>query len=262
MAKQESPKDVIDSYRKRQQRSDKTSTLIFSIAGILLIVGAGLIIFWLTGAETPSINLAGVFASKTPTPTATFTPTPIPPTHTPSPTPTEAPPTNTPEATPSPTREGPVIYVVEEGDNLYAIAEKFEIDFLVLLEANRERLGLDPANPIIKVGDEILVPPPGTTLPTATPLPEYLPPGSRVEYTVQPGDNLGIIAEKFNSTVEDIIQRNAELEEDPNSLYVGQVLIVRVNLVTPAPTAEDTGEDTGAEATPGSVSTLTPTPEN
>ena len=259
MAKDESPQDVIASYRKRQQRSGGTPTLIFIAAGLLLIVGAGLLIFWLTGAETPQINIGALFASKTPTPTVTPTPTDVPPTATPTEVPTQEPPTNTPEPSLTPTRSGPVIYVVEDGDSLYGIAEKFEMDILVLIEVNRERLGLDPANPIIKVGDEILIPPPGTTLPTATPLPDYLPPGSRVEYTVEPGDSLGLIAEKFNSTVDDIIERNKDLADNPNALFVGQILVVRVNLVTPVPTAAG-GEKATSAVTPGSIFTLTPTP--
>ena len=260
MAKQESPQEVIEAYRKRKQRSKRTPKLILALASILLIAGAGIVIFWLTGAETPQINLAAIFASKTPTPTETSTPTPIPPSPTPTLTATPSPPTDTPEASLTPTRAGPVIYVVEEGDNLYAIADKFEMDFLVLLEANRERLELDPANPIIKVGDEILIPPPGTELPTPTPVPVDLPAGTPIEYTVQPGDSLGAIAQLFNSTIDDIIARNEDLEENPNALYVGQILTVRINLVTPVPTAEEAEQTEGAETTPGSVSTLTPTP--
>ena len=116
---------------------------------------------------------------------------------------------------------------------------------MVLIEANRERLALNPANPIIKVGDELLVPPPGTELATPTPLPEGLPRGTRIEYTVQSGDTLDAIAQEFNSTVEDILEEN-ELE-DPNSIFIGQILTIRVNLVTPVPT----------EAEP--EATLTPT---
>jgi len=250
MAKPESPQEVIEAYRRRQRRSQRTPKLILSLASIFLIAGAGMLIFWLTGAETPQINLAAIFASKTPTPTITFTPTPIPPSPIVTLTATPAPPTDTPESSPTPTRTGPVIYVVEEGDNLYSIAEKFEMDILVLIETNRERMGLDPVNPIIKVGDEILIPPPGTQLPTPTLVPPDLPPGTPIEYTVQPGDSLGAIALKFNSTVEDIIRRNEYLEEDPNSLFIGQILIVRVNLVTPVPTTEGGEETGGVEPTP------------
>lgn len=262
MAKQESPKDIIDAYRKQQQRSERTPILILVVAGLLLIAGAAIVIIWLTGSGVPSFDVGALFASSTPTATITPSPTPVPPTNTPTLTPTEEPPTATLEPSATPTPSGPFIYVVEEGDSFYSIAEQFDVDILALLEANRERLDLDLANPVIRVGDEVLVPPPGTERPTSTPLPADIPPGSRVEYTVQPGDTLALIAQKFNSTVEDIIERNDELEEDANVIYVGQVLTVRVNLVTPAPTQPEAEATEEPESTPGSVATLTSTPEN
>jgi len=254
MSEKESPKDVIEAYRKRQERSQKMPTVIFIVAAILIIAGAAAIIFWITSEDQPSFSLS-MFASDTPTPTETITPSPIPPSITPSFTPTDLPPTNTPTVSLTPTISGPFIYVVEEGDSLYSIAERFELDILVLIEANRERLGLDPANPIIKPGDEILVPPPGTELSPPTPLPEGLPRGTKVEYMVQSGDTLAAIALQFNSTVEDIMEQN-EIE-NANSIFAGQILIVRVNLVTPVPTEATTEEP---ESTPGTISTLTPTP--
>ena len=256
MSEKDSPKDVIDAYRKKQARSQKMPTFIFVIAALLIIAGAAAIIFWVTSEDKPQISLSALFASDTPTPTETVTPSPIPPTITPSLTPTEPPPTETPTISLTPTISGPFIYTVEEGDSLYSIAERFGVDILVLIEANRERLALDPANPIIKVGDEILVPPAGTELSTPTPLPEGLPRGTRIEYMVQSGDTLAAIALKFNSTVEDILEQNDELE-DANSIFPGQVLIIRVNLVTPVPT---TAETEAPASTPGTIATLTPTP--
>lgn len=258
MSEKESPKEVIDAYRKRQARSQRVPKVIFALAAILLIAGAAAIILWLTGEEPPQIPLS-VFSSDTPTPTETITPSPVPPTITPTNTPTEVPPTDTLEPSPTPTRVGPVIYTVQEGDNLYSIADQFGIDILVLFEANRERLELDPANPVIRVGDEILVPPPGTELPTATPLPEGLPPGTRIEYTVQPGDALAAIALKFNSTLEDIIKHNEDIEDATSIIYVGQILTIRVNLVTPVPTEENAD---ATEVPPGTIVTLTPTSES
>ena len=255
MSEKESPQDVIDAYRKRQARSQKTPIIIFSIAALLIIGGAAAIIFWVTGEDKPAISLS-VFASEIPTPTATITPSPVPPTVTPSFTPTEIPPTETPTITLPPTISGPFIYVAEEGDNLYLIAEKFGVEILVLIDANRERQNLDPENPVIKIGDEILVPPPGTELSTPTPLPEGLPRGTRIEYMVQSGDTLAAIALKFNSTIEDIMEEN-EIE-NANEIFVGQILIVRVNLVTPVPTEAVTEEP---ESTPGTIATLTPTPD-
>jgi LysM repeat protein len=129
----------------------------------------------------------------------------------------------------------------------------------VLIEFNRERLGLDPANPIIRVGDELLIPAPGTELPTPTPLPEGLPRGYKVDYIVQPGDSLDAIAIRFNSTVEDILEQNEDLE-DANAIFVGQVLIIRINLVTPVPTAVGAGTEDAPASTPGTIATLTPSP--
>ncbi len=244
MSQKETPKEIIDAYRRQQERSQKWPKIIFwGFVIIIIIVAAGLI-YWFTSDQKPQISLS-LFASDTPTPTLTYTPSPVPPTSTPTETPTELPPTDPPTITLTPTPSGPFIYSVEEGDTLYSIAERFGVEILVLIEANRERLGLDPSNPIIKVGDELLVPPPGTELSTPTPLPEGLPRGTRIEYTVQSGDTLAAIAQEFNSTVEDIIDVN-ELE-DPNAIFVGQILIIRVNLVTPVPT----------EAQP--TATLTPT---
>jgi len=216
MSEKDSPKDIIDAYRKQQARSQK--------------------IYWFTYDQMPT-ELLAFLSSDTPTATVTITPSPVPPTFTPTNTPTEVPPTNTATITPTPTISGPFIYIVEEGDVLFSLAEEFDVEILVLLEVNQERLGLDPSNPVIKVGDELLIPPPGTQLSTPTPLPEGLPRGTKIVYSVQPGDSLAFIALEFNSTVEDIIEVN-ELE-DANSIYVGQVLEVRVNLVTPVPTEQE-----------------------
>ncbi len=235
MSKEEAPQDVIEAYRKSQARSQRTPW-IFALAALLVIAGIAALIFWLTGSGESNFSVASLFATKTPVPSATATPTPEPPTPTPTNTATQAPPTNTPEPTLEPTRDGPVIYVVEEGDSFYSIGLKFEVDLDVLIDVNRERLELDPNNPIIKVGDEILVPPPGAELPTPTILPADLPAGTIVEYYVKSGDTLDGIAFRFNSTAEDIIKRNEDLADNPNNIFVGQLLIIRVNLVTAIPT--------------------------
>jgi LysM repeat protein len=247
MSDKDTPKEIIDAYRKQQERSEKWPKRIFWGFVVLILVAAGGLIFWFTSEQKPSLSLA-FLASKTPTPTQTYTPSPVPPTPSPTMTFTELPPSETPTPTLSPTASGPFIYTVEEGDNLYAIAERFDVEIMVLIEANRERLELDPANPIIKVGDEILVPPPGTELATPTPLPEGLPAGTRIEYQVKSGDTLAVIAAEFNSTVEDIMDVN-ELE-DPNAIFVGQTLVIRVNLVTPVPTATESPPTQTPSATP------------
>ncbi len=223
MDDKEKAKNVISSYRKRQQAAQK-APLILGAAAVLLVVGAAILIFWLVNPKGFKISL---FPTATATPTNTATPTftaTITPTATDTPTETTTP-TETPTATPS----GPFPYTVQQGDTLSAIAEKFHVDLFVLIAINN----LDSANPLIRAGDQITIPGPNTTLPTATPLSPNIGRGSKIEYIVQSGDTLAIIAQKFNSTVEDIIEQNKL--ENANTIYVGQKLIVRVNLVTPVP---------------------------
>ena len=225
MSDKESAQNVIDQYRKRQQAA-RRAPLIIGIAALFLVAGAAILIFWLLGSDgMPSISL---FASATPTPTETPTATATATsTSTPTVTPTE---TETPTITLTPTASGPFIYQVEEGDNLWAIAERFNVDLLVLITINN----LDAANPSIRVGDKLTIPAPDTELPTATPLPTDIRRGTKIEYQVQLGDSMLSIATAFNSTIDAIKEEN-ELENE-NEIFVGQILIVPVNLVTPVPT--------------------------
>lgn len=254
MSEKESTKEIINSYRKRKSQSWQ-NILLFVGTGLLIVLGAALLIFWLTGTQ---LDIRTIFASKTPTPTITYTPTPVPPTATITLTPTASAPTDTPAPSLTPTRSGAVIYIAEENDTFSSISELFDVDVFTLLVYNEgeDRLDLDLANPILFVGDEVLIPAPGATVPTPTFIPYDVLPGFRVEYRVRPGDSLGSIALTLRSTVEDIMTYNEDLE-DPNAIYPGQILIVRVNLVTPMPT--DEVEATLAH-TPGSIFTLTPTP--
>jgi LysM repeat protein len=253
MSNKESTKDIINSYRKKQNQSWQNK-LLFVGTVLLIVLGAAFLIFWLTGTKP---NIGNLFASKTPTPTITYTPSPVPPTATITLTPTETLPTDTPSPSPTATRSGAVIYIAEEDDTFSSIAEQFDIDIFTLLWYNKgpDRLDLDLSNPILFVGDEVLVPAPGATVPTPSPIPLDVFPGFRVEYIVRPGDSVGSIAVALRSTVEDILTYN-DLE-DPDAIYPGQTLFVRVNLVTPAPTDEIQNTPAG---TPGSISTLTPEP--
>ncbi len=227
MSEKESAQEVIEAYRKRQQAARKTP-ILFAVTAVLLIAGAALLIFWLAGSDGPNISL-NLFSTDTPTPTMTATPTD---TATASPLPTETlPPTETPTPEATATQSGPFVYQVEEGDNLWSIAQEFGADLLVLITVNN----LDPANPTIRVGDKLIIPAPDTQLPTNTPLPTNIGRGTRIEYRVQLGDSLGAIAVEYNTTVESIKEENKI--ENENEIFPGQVLIIRVNLVTAVPTA-------------------------
>src|SRR5512147_2805702 len=97
MSYKDSAQNVIESYRKRQSMAQK-APLIFGLAALLLIVGAGVLIFWLANPG----GMPGFLARSTETPTPTAT---LPPTSTatetplPSETATLPPPTDTPTPT-------------------------------------------------------------------------------------------------------------------------------------------------------------------
>jgi len=253
MSGKDSPQSVIDSYHKRQKLMP---FLVGGLAVLLVAVGIIILVVWLTGSGGDGFSL---FATKTPTPTSTATPTPVTPTLTPSITPTAS---NTPTITTTATASGPQEYTVQENDNCWEIAQKFSVDFEVLLAINNFG-GACPINP----GDKILIPAPGQELPTETPLPADFTRGTKIEYTVRLGDTLDTIAAKFLTTREKIIADNKIT--DANTLVAGQVLKITYGLVTLTPTASQTstaaptravttGPTSGATATQG-VATLPPT---
>ena len=253
MSGKESPQSVIDSYRKRQKL---TPFLVGGLAVLLVAVGIIILVVWLTSPGGPGFSL---FATKTPTATNTATPTPVTPTSTPTITYTE---TLTPTVTETPTPSGPQEYTIQANDNCWEIAEKFKVDFQVLLAINNFGGGC-PINP----GDKILIPAPGQELPTETPIPTDLVRGTKLEYTVKLGDTLDTIAARFLTTRENIIRDNKLT--DPNKLLAGQVLKVTYGLVTLTPTpsmtntaaptlAVTTAPTSAASATLG-VATLRPT---
>jgi LysM repeat protein len=215
---EESVADVIEAYRRRRERM--IPLLLGGLAVVLLVVGGFMIVLWLTGDTPPS--LPGFLASDTPTPTQTVTPRP------PTITPTI---TETLQPTDTPTPEGPLTYVVEEGESLWSIAEKFGVDMQILMYVNNIAVADE-----IFVGQELLIPEQGAELPTETPLPATLLPGQLIVYRVKPGDTLESIAALFNSTAEAIAEENGI--EDPNAIGIGQELIVPVNIATPTATTE------------------------
>jgi len=246
MSEKDSAQNVIDSYRKRQSMAQK-APLIFGISAVLLIVGAALIILWITSPETPSLS---IFASATPTFTNTATVTLTP---TATNTPTETP-TLQPSATLSPTLTAtaslPFIYVVQADETLWSISQKFNVDLNTLIALNADKL--DAANPVIYPSQEILVPAPGQLVPTPT-----VPANAQiVEYTVVTGDTLEAIATRYESTVEAILNANKTIISNQNDIRVGQKLKIPAHIATPAPTRSPQP----AANTPGAVMTLTPAP--
>jgi LysM repeat protein len=218
--------NTIDSYRKR--RKQKLPLILGGAAVLLVVVGIIIVVI--------SLSRGGFTLFPTNTPTPTITPSP-----TNTPTPTETPTiTPTPTITSTPTASGIYSYVVKEGEYLGTIIETQGLAdtpnaLIIIFMLNPT---IDPTTGFITVGQTILLPPPNYPLPTPTPLPTGLVPGSKIIYRILPGDSLGSIATKFNSTIADIVLLNKTLLKNGESsiIYPGQLLVVRINLVTPVPT--------------------------
>jgi len=240
--------NVIKSYRKRRMAR---GPILFYGAIALVVIGVILLIVWLMGPDQP---LGQMFATETPTATVTATATS---TNTPTATATI---TETATITLTPTRSGPIEYTLVEGDTLQAVAEKFDLGpdgVLLLLEYNQP---IVDAGGLYFVGQTITIPAPGTELSTPTPLPANIGRGTRIEYTILPGDTLASIAAKFNSIVDDIITVNDI--EDANALQAGDTLQIPVNLVTATPTLPPTSTPVTptveGQPTQGAVATSAP----
>ena len=219
--------DTIESYRKR--RNQFTPLILGSVAVLLVIVGIIIVVTSMHGG-----GLAKLLATKTPTPTIT-------PTQTDTPMPTDTPtitasPTETATGTPS----GPQNYVVQEGDTLTSIVSSHNLgpNGLILIYI-LNGTNIDPATGFITVGQTIVIPNPGMQLPTPTPLPTGLFPGSRITYQVMPGDSLAGIAIKMNTTVAAIVAANQATMKANGAntvIYQGELIVVPIDLVTPVPT--------------------------
>ena len=211
--------NVINSYRKR--RLQKGQFIVYG-AVALVIIGAIMLVVWLASPGKP---LGVMFATDTPTATLTFTPTT---TSTPT---TTATVTATPTVTLTGTPAADFDYVIQEGESLESIAQKFNLgDDGSQLIYFKNQAAMEANSGVIFVGQTITIPKPGSVLPTTTPLPPNLPRGTKVEYRVLPGDTLAGIAIRFNSLADDIIEANDIV--DANALAVGQILQIPVNLVT------------------------------
>ena len=238
--------NIINSYRKKRQLQ---GPILMYGAIALVILGFILLVVWLTRPGQP---LGQYFATDTPTATATFTPTNTS-TSTATATITETA-TITVTATPS----EPFDYVIQEGDSLDALAQRFNLGpDGVLLIYYQNQAQMEANNGVIFVGQTIKIPLPGSVLPTNTPLPPNLGRGTKVEYKVLPGDTLAGIAVRFNSLPDAIIEENNI--EDANALQAGQTLKIPVNLVTATATLPATSTPVTPTAAAGQATAAAPT---
>jgi len=222
----------------------------FVVGGLAaLLVIAGIVILVLALQNGP-LSLAPVPTATPTVPPATATlastATPVPPTATGT-----ATITSTPTATITNTPNGPFEYTVLEKDNCYDLAViKFKVDLNALLALNGFPVGQCPITP----GQKIMIPAPGQTAPTATPVDvSKLAPNTMLEYTIQPGDTLRGIALMYNSTQKAIMDQNKMT--DANKLVAGTKITIPVNIATPVPTTTDTPTPKPGTLTPTKAAT-------
>ncbi len=123
-----------------------------------------------------------------------------------------------------------ITYIVQPGDTLLVIAQRFGTTVGAIVEANNI-----PDPNLIFVGQVLQIPVPGAP-PVVTPRPPTVevPTGFRL-YIVQPGDGLAAIAARFGTTVQVLAALNRIA--NPDLIIVGQVLLVpvRPTVVIPTP---------------------------
>jgi LysM repeat protein len=227
--------DTIESYRKRRNRL--MPLILGGLALLLVIVGVIIVVTSLRGG-----GLVKLITTKTPTPTITSTPTE-------TPTLTEtATITVTPTITSTATQSSVYDYVVKEGDTLTSIVKDQNLGDNGLSLIYILNPTIDPATVSTSIipGLVLKLPPPNFPMPTSTPLPTGLAPGTRITYTVLPNDSLGGISIKFNTTIAAIVTANPTLLKDGEKsiIYVGEQLIVPINLATAVPTKVKTSTPT------------------
>ena len=105
---------------------------------------------------------------------------------------------------------GPVVHVVQWGENLTSIAARYGVSIYDIVNANRLS---DPNR--IYVGQRLVIP-----LPPA-PSPDVK---GATRHVVQTGDTLSALAVRYHTTVDAIVQANHLL--NPSYIYVGQVLLI------------------------------------
>jgi LysM repeat protein len=120
---------------------------------------------------------------------------------------------------------GECTYTIQSGDTLFRIATRNNTTVSEIASANP---GIDIN--LIQPGQVITLPGcnAGTsvdaTVPTTAPEPSNIVPSGGTTYTVQSGDTLFAIAQRFGVTVQEIV--NANNMSNPNNLSVGQELII------------------------------------
>ena len=96
-----------------------------------------------------------------------------------------------------------IIYTVKTGDNLYSIANSYNLSLEELINFNEQ------ATTLIKPGQEILIPKKSNNL--------------NLTYITKPGDTLYNIAKRFNVSIDNLQELN---NLNTNLLKIGQTIII------------------------------------
>jgi LysM repeat protein len=154
-----------------------------------------------------------------PVPLIPSTPVAVPPTMTPQVIVVTATP-NTPSDGPQqPPSQGTTIYVVQPGDTLTAISQRFNTTVAAIAQLN----GIVNADSIL-IGQNLTVPGSGTGGPAPIPNTPEPPPAQPATYVVQPGENLYRIALRFNVSLAELARANNIA--NANRIFAGQTLII------------------------------------
>lgn len=108
------------------------------------------------------------------------------------------------------------IYTVQPGDTMFFIAQRFGVSLNVLIAANPQI----PNPNLIFPGQQICVP---AVVPPPPPPPP--PPCTGFIYTVQPGDTMFLIAQRFGVSLSALIAANPQIP-DPSRIFPGQQICI------------------------------------
>ncbi len=104
---------------------------------------------------------------------------------------------------------GTMPYTIKSGDTFYKLAQRYNTTVEAIMEANP---GVDPNN--LQIGQVICIPTGDSGKCPAGTMP----------YTIKSGDTFYKLAQRYNTTVEAIMEANPGV--DPNNLQIGQVICI------------------------------------
>lgn len=104
-------------------------------------------------------------------------------------------------------------YTVQPGDTMFSIAQQFGVSLQALIAANPQVQNPNQLYP----GQNVCVP-------RTTPPPTQCPPGT-FPYTVQQGDSMFTIAQRFGVSLDALIAANPQIP-NPNLIFPGQIVCV------------------------------------